>query len=698
MKLNKYTLKTSSNFTEKKRIVASIDNPVKMLRMFTKDLYKHPLQTAIQEYINNAKDAHIMAKKDCSTIEITAPTMANQNVIIKDFGTGLSPEDIENVFARITASNKDTSDSFNGGFGIGSKSWFAINPSFYVVSTFNGTKTYYEISFTDNIYVDMQESEDSQEPNGVEVILPLADSNQIEPAIKAIKRAIKFWSVRPKTINFELGPLPCVYENKDFKIIAINCKKTDLAVTLGETQYSVNDFDTLNSYKKYAENYSIQIKFEVGEVKLKNSQEVGPDRENFALTMEEHVCKKFNVAVNMLPKILKSLVRKETDLNKIIEMVHTREYPHNSYSMVYKGLPIMIDKMNKLPFDRTHKESWSKRSKISGYIAIDPTVLMIKIKPSLVKLQKFLSGAILGELDESNKFTSICFVNKEGNFDETQEKLYSQFFTIKDITEYNIKLPLSTEDKINQLDPEVNIIERGLKDNYRTVNCIKTYTANKKFKISELNKTVPVISSVYWSGGKRYYEDNSFKFGASVKKLSLEYYVATPENLKIMKHFGFKELTKSFVRNKREQYELKISEEKELQEKSIKRRRRIEAISNSTKNKLKWYEFSFFIHSTNITLGQLDMNILEKFFPEDEILKDIFKLKIPEFKELEKMKLYYGSSLSSIETFSEMYPQETKHMERLKEIKRISPLLFHSITHYNPMFDEEIRRLIDFIK
>lgn len=44
MKFKESNARFKTNMKESKRIVASIGNPVKMLKMFTKDLYKNPIQ------------------------------------------------------------------------------------------------------------------------------------------------------------------------------------------------------------------------------------------------------------------------------------------------------------------------------------------------------------------------------------------------------------------------------------------------------------------------------------------------------------------------------------------------------------------------------------------------------------------------------------------------------------------------------
>jgi hypothetical protein len=333
MKFKNRESKEITNIKSSKVIQAKIGNPAKMLRMFTKDLYKHPLQTAIQEYINNAKDAHIMAKKDCSTIEITAPTIANQCVVIKDFGPGLSPDDIVNIFANITTSNKDDSDLFNGGFGIGSKSWFAVNNSFMVVSRYNKTKTYYTVNFNDKkgITISIDHEEKTNEKNGVEVILPLSNKNQIKNSHKAIARAINFWSVRPKVLNLEVKLIEFKERNEEYSIISVDSKESELMVTLGETMYSIKELPCYNKLieNEYCSGLNVVIHFKVGEIETENSQEVGPDRESFSLSCNGDI---YNRAISSYKKIVSNIKKelKTLDNAKDIQKMLSTKFILNS--------------------------------------------------------------------------------------------------------------------------------------------------------------------------------------------------------------------------------------------------------------------------------------------------------------------------------------------------------------------------------
>lgn len=108
-----------------------------IMEVLTK-LYSNPIRTLTQEYICNARDAHREVGQT-KPIEIDVPTRFNPVLKIRDFGPGLSPERVKNVFVYYGSSTKRETDEQTGGFGIGAKSAWAYTDSFIIHSYHNGT-------------------------------------------------------------------------------------------------------------------------------------------------------------------------------------------------------------------------------------------------------------------------------------------------------------------------------------------------------------------------------------------------------------------------------------------------------------------------------------------------------------------------------------------------------------------------------
>lgn len=118
------------------------ENVAHIFSILRNQLYSDKILAVIREYSTNAMDAHVEDGVS-RPFEITLPTPLNPEFIVRDFGKGLSQEDIVEVFASYGESTKRLSNSFTGMLGLGSKSAFAYTNSFVVKSRYNGVEYTY---------------------------------------------------------------------------------------------------------------------------------------------------------------------------------------------------------------------------------------------------------------------------------------------------------------------------------------------------------------------------------------------------------------------------------------------------------------------------------------------------------------------------------------------------------------------------
>jgi hypothetical protein len=124
----------------------SEENAPFVIKMMIDNLYSNKPLAIIREYITNAWDAHVDAGISDKPIEITVPTMFRPTLCIRDFGKGLSQEDVLHFYTQMADSRKRHTDDFVGGFGIGCKCAFCYVPSFTVTSFHNGKKMVFNAS------------------------------------------------------------------------------------------------------------------------------------------------------------------------------------------------------------------------------------------------------------------------------------------------------------------------------------------------------------------------------------------------------------------------------------------------------------------------------------------------------------------------------------------------------------------------
>ena len=148
---------------------------VYIYEMLRKNIYSDPVLAIIREVYCNSKDSHVIANQKDKQIEVTFPTFDQPNFIIKDYGTGLSHEEIYNIYANYGASTKRDDNNQIGSLGIGAKSPFAYTDSFTITSINNGVKNIYNavILHSGEGVLNHIHKERTNEPAGLEVNVPV---------------------------------------------------------------------------------------------------------------------------------------------------------------------------------------------------------------------------------------------------------------------------------------------------------------------------------------------------------------------------------------------------------------------------------------------------------------------------------------------------------------------------------------------
>jgi hypothetical protein len=162
-------------------------------------MYSNPIQTLAQEYICNGRDANREIRQS-KRMEITAPSRLVSNMIIRDFGPGISPERMDNVFLFYGSSTKRQTNKQTGGFGIGGKSAFAYTDSFTITTYIDGTKRVYLAHKSGGQgNLDLISETSTTEANGtaIEIAVKPLDAEAFR---KAILRALYFWNDLEKPI------------------------------------------------------------------------------------------------------------------------------------------------------------------------------------------------------------------------------------------------------------------------------------------------------------------------------------------------------------------------------------------------------------------------------------------------------------------------------------------------------------------
>jgi len=175
----------------------TIQQSSKMFKLLSDSLYSDKVQAVIRELSTNAYDAHVAAGNK-NPFKVILPTQAVPSFTVRDYGTGLSQQDMEELYTTYGASNKNDSNDFVGCLGLGSKSPFAYTKSFSTVSYYNGTKYSYIAAMDENGVpsLNLFDISPTKEPNGLEISFAVKQCDFGEFTTKA-KRIFHYFKMKP---------------------------------------------------------------------------------------------------------------------------------------------------------------------------------------------------------------------------------------------------------------------------------------------------------------------------------------------------------------------------------------------------------------------------------------------------------------------------------------------------------------------
>ena len=168
--------------------------------------YSNTRLAVVREISANAIDANKEANVT-RPIEIKLPSTMNPTFAVRDFGGGLSQEDVFGLYSKYGKSTKRESNNYIGAFGIGKFAPLSYGDNFTCVSYHGGTKTTYNVFVNDDDdtkIAKIGESEPTNEPTGLSIEVAVADSD-IEEFVKVVKNFFRFFpdNEMPKFIGQE---------------------------------------------------------------------------------------------------------------------------------------------------------------------------------------------------------------------------------------------------------------------------------------------------------------------------------------------------------------------------------------------------------------------------------------------------------------------------------------------------------------
>lgn len=173
-------------------------NNAKLFGFLSDGIYRDKVMAVIREISCNAQDAHTVAGTDKPFL-VHVPSSMDPTLTIEDYGTGLPPDKIGEIFWTYGDSTKTNDDRQIGALGLGSKSPFAYTKSSFVVKNRYAGKEYIYLCFINEQGTpdgSLTSAEPTDKPNGVTVELAVR-SDDVYAFQNRIARFFKHWENRP---------------------------------------------------------------------------------------------------------------------------------------------------------------------------------------------------------------------------------------------------------------------------------------------------------------------------------------------------------------------------------------------------------------------------------------------------------------------------------------------------------------------
>jgi len=319
----------------------SIAASSKAFEILSSNLYQNKTLAVIREITCNAVDAHTLVGAPISAIKVQLPTYTNPVFFVRDWGPGLSHDDVLSLYTTYFRSTKDQDNTQIGGFGLGSKSPFAITSQFTVTSWHAGEKRTYVCYKQDGLpRVNLVTTESCGTDSGIEVRVPLTrESGSFDDWYQQAGRLFRWWPTKP-SCNIDLSAwnftdATAAFESKQQvdggpAWTVRDGTASEATVVMGNVPYRL-DFNSLPDLpppvKKVLSSVWLAIRVPMGSVAISPSRE--------ALSYDPATIKYLTLRLTEILRDLKQHV--EADVAKQPTLAAARRYLH-AYDGISRGV------------------------------------------------------------------------------------------------------------------------------------------------------------------------------------------------------------------------------------------------------------------------------------------------------------------------------------------------------------------------
>lgn len=176
-----------------------IRNSAKAFNILSSSLYANKIRAIIRELSCNAVDSHVAAGKPDTPFDVHLPNALEPFFSIRDYGTGLSHDQVTNIYTTYFESTKTDSNAFIGALGLGSKSPFSYTDNFTVTAVRDGRKGIYTAFINEQGVpsIALMMEEQTTDPAGVEVRFAVEDRYDFDKFRQEARYVYEYFKLRP---------------------------------------------------------------------------------------------------------------------------------------------------------------------------------------------------------------------------------------------------------------------------------------------------------------------------------------------------------------------------------------------------------------------------------------------------------------------------------------------------------------------
>tara|TARA_R110000737_G_scaffold4034_4_gene13330 strand:+ start:2416 stop:4560 length:2145 start_codon:yes stop_codon:yes gene_type:complete len=216
----------------------TIKNSAKMFMILSDKTYKDKPLAVVREYGANAKDA-----SNGVPFEVHLPNDLEPYFSVKDYGTGMTHQQVTTLLTTFGASDKDDDNFMIGALGIGSKAGYAYTQQFTVESRYDGMLRQYIAVMKKGIpSLTMVSEQSTVEGNGLTVQIPVKPDD-IKAFVKAARDVYSRFDPLPIVKgypNFEFHQYEYTLKGKDWGLKESGNYRDELFAVMGDMQYPID--------------------------------------------------------------------------------------------------------------------------------------------------------------------------------------------------------------------------------------------------------------------------------------------------------------------------------------------------------------------------------------------------------------------------------------------------------------------------